>query len=921
MKRKLTVNSIAGKNLVKRKGQYALLIFGIVLAMVFSSSVLFFLSCMQTSLDVSSKNLTGAQDAIYFDADDAVMKKAADNGVIDEYGFAHVIGMGYSEESGENHAYSIAFLDEKAKELSYQSFIEGNYPTAENEIAIEKSTLARLAPDARIGDEITLTFRSQNGTALMDQTEEKTYRLVGIAKNKKANLEFNMEMLEISQFLPSVFVSENSRTALGGKEMLISYLTEAEPQQKDMNLYVYCDDESNGLAEDHLLYCTETSYFLNNISSIITENLTFIIIFSVILLVASCMGIVNAFSSNLNDRKKQIGMFRTVGATKRQIIYIFGREAFIISLVSAPVSVLVSYFAVFGISKMLGENFTFVPNWKVLVLCSVFGICCVMTAALIPLSKASKISPVQAIRNIEYTRSMKNKKIKTQKSFRTSVLLAKRSASFHKTRQITVCAILVITIVFSCYGFSFADSLIKEGNPYYLAYDYVVFPNGASYSGVYHYANQYVNFENLENGFTDRDLQNVLKLSYVQSAHGAQKANAFVLFDSKTDYFFANYSRSANDVNMDFKIDENNIDEYLNQVYDYTLGEIKEKYGYAKELLPSGIEAYSPHLFERLQDSVIDGKINIDKINSGEEIILVAPEKTAYKYEKDKYGYERISDYTDDRINDNIKYYKIAERNIKAGDRITVSTLSNENAATADFPADCVRTDKEVTVGAVLSKLPEHFQGDEIMLGIWDNIKVITSINAMKYFSPYEEYCNLNINLKENSDEKVYLEMQDFLEDLSADINYAEIRSFYNYIQESKQFNTSVLLSVAAIVILLISVAASMINNTMSAQIRNGKRVIGTLRAVGATQELLAKIYVRQLMTIFLWSFGIGFGSYIISFIILYIRMHNERPWLVFSIWQTVLACIILFSVCSLNMWFKIRKETKNSIIDNIREL
>ena len=84
MKRKLTVNSIAGKNLVKRKGQYALLIFGIVLAMVFSSSVLFFLSCMQTSLDVSSKNLTGAQDAIYFDAGDAVMKKAADNGVIDE---------------------------------------------------------------------------------------------------------------------------------------------------------------------------------------------------------------------------------------------------------------------------------------------------------------------------------------------------------------------------------------------------------------------------------------------------------------------------------------------------------------------------------------------------------------------------------------------------------------------------------------------------------------------------------------------------------------------------------------------------------------------------------------------------------------------------------------------------------------------
>ena len=38
--------------------------------------------------------------------------------------------------------------------------------------------------------------------------------------------------------------------------------------------------------------------------------------------------IVNAFNSNLKERKKQIGMLRAVGATKRQIISIFGREAF-----------------------------------------------------------------------------------------------------------------------------------------------------------------------------------------------------------------------------------------------------------------------------------------------------------------------------------------------------------------------------------------------------------------------------------------------------------------------------------------------------------------------------------------------------------------------------------------------------------------
>lgn len=919
MKNKLTVNSIAKNNLLKRKRQYVLLILGIILSMVFSSSVIFFLSCMQTSLEVSSKHLCGAQDAIYFDANESIMKQGIADGVIGEYGFAHIIGNGFTESGGKDHTYSIGYLDEKAKELSFQSFIEGRYPITENEIAMEKSTLIRLAPDAKIGDEIVLTVHSQNGADLMQQAQTKKYTLVGIARNKKANIEFDIEMLGMAEMLPTVFVNNENKTELGGKEFLISYFTNAN---EDVNLYDYAD-ENNRFIIDNVLDNNMTSYFLNEVSRTITENLIFVIIFVFILLIASSMGIINAFNSNLNDRKKQIGMLRTVGATKTQIIRIFGREAFFISIISAPVSIFISYFLVFGVSKILGDNFEFVPNWWVLVACAVFGVICVMAASLIPLFRAAHISPMQAIRNIEYTRKIKNKKIKTRKSFNAPILLAKRSIAFNKLRQIIICTILVVTIVFSCYGFSFASSMIKEGNPYYLAYDYVVFPNGVISRGGDSIYCDYINFTERENGFTDDDLLKVHSLPYVESAQGAQKCDAFMLFDNKTDYFMGIFSDDYYSFKNKFELNENNIDEFINYAYNYSVEAIKNQYGYSKELLPSGIEAYSPILFEQMKDYVLEGEINIDKINAGEEIILYAPQQIAYRYEKDDYGDVRLAVYTDNRINQNESYFKLAEKEVKAGDKVTFSVLTADSISSdKDFPDHCVRTDKEVTVGAIISELPGRFH-DELMIGIHKDIKAITSLSAMKQFSPYEEYCNLNINLKENIDEKYYIEMQDFLEDLSADVNCAEIRSIYNYNQENQRFVNSILFTVISVVVLLMSICTSMINNTLSAQIRQSKRAIGTLRAVGATAETLVKSYVRRFLSTLLWSCAIGFAVYIVTFIIqvLYIKSHNEQPWLIFSLWQTIIACIILFAVCSSNLWFKIRKEMKNSIIDNIREL
>ena len=127
-------------------------------------------------------------------------------------------------------------------------------------------------------------------------------------------------------------------------------------------------------------------------------------------------------------------------------------------------------------------------------------------------------------------------------------------------------------------------------------------------------------------------------------------------------------------------------------------------------------------------------------------------------------------------------------------------------------------------------------------------------------------------------------------------------------------------------------ISDSLTNNAFTASIRERKRELGTLRAVGISRKEFVESYVRQLLKTFGLGYGLGFGiftlGYLICKVVVYIKNLNPENTAVpsevgidFNPWVTIAFCIILFAICSIHLWVKIRKEMKNSIIDNIREL
>lgn len=933
MKKKLTINSLALGNLKQRRKQYTILIIGIILAIVFSSGTLFFISCNKASNEEYQRRTAGNFYYYYYNPFESFdIEAGVKDGYIEKYGYTHILGYAYTDEEKKDRGTLVAWLDDNAKDLYYVALKEGKYPENKGEIALESDAALRLGLDAKVGEKISLSMLNANGTDFSTTAMEKTYTIVGILTDKRKNIELFGENAGI---IPAAFVSDEEDVDIGGKEILALFFN---PTEKSNNRTIIIDGyESTPFYEYFMPQIYENSGGQNLIgrvpaynsdlslqnSSILTVTLT------VVLMIASCIGIINAFSTNLQERRKQIGMLRAVGATKRQIINIFGRETFIIALICAPIGVAISYFGVKLFATIMGEDYIFIPDMKVLFGSAGVSVICVMLAALIPLFKASKISPMQAIRNVELNRKMSRQKIKTEKEFNVPKLLAKRSIKFYKAKQIGVSIILALTIFMSCLGLSVIKTEMNNSwwsNHY--SSDYIIKRYGLT--GV---SLADLNFTVADKKISLNAVQDIIDYPLFSDVYGYKNCVTYLPVDEYSDYMlltqFISSSRYSPAITDFTRSDFENLnfdeifDVWFTGEYEF-YNELKQKSGTQQELYQMKMYGLDQQVIEKHSDEfeVIDGKIDIEKLNSGEEIILVASNENGLYLTFDKDGRNSSYGVSDTTSSGEKDMYTSATLEYKAGDTINLRTINSDvveysNEVDNWIPDDLTVYDKEVKIGAII----KPFDFDEFHLYSEGEMRVMTTSIGIDKIAGYQvDYSSLFIKCDGELDDNSDALATDFLYSLISigDTTY-DVKSGYAEDQETQAWLKTLVISLLAIVILFFSICASIVNNALTAKIRESKKEIGTLRAVGASVKEITSSYVRQLISMFSWGCGIGFMGYTITHII--IRLLNKEFGYTFEIWPAVIICVLLFSMCSLNLYLKIRKEMKNSIVDNIREL
>lgn len=163
------------------------------------------------------------------------------------------------------------------------------------------------------------------------------------------------------------------------------------------------EQEALGHEENVISYNDMIGVMLSGVSDVI-NMISYVLIgfVSVSLIVSSIMiGIITYIS--VLERKKEIGILRAMGASKRDVRRVFNAETFIVGLIAGLIGVGITVLLNLPIS-MIVQHYTDVANiavlpWQGGAILVAINLVLTMLAGLIPASMASKKDPVEALRS------------------------------------------------------------------------------------------------------------------------------------------------------------------------------------------------------------------------------------------------------------------------------------------------------------------------------------------------------------------------------------------------------------------------------------------------------------------------------------------------------------------------------------------
>lgn len=220
--------------------------------------------------------------------------------------------------------------------------------------------------------------------------EELAQIMATYAENSSATYESNLETLGV--------VDLESPTAINiypkdfdAKEEIAKIIEEYNKTKRE-----------EGKEEDIISYTDLVGVMMNSVSTIIDVISYILIAFVAISLVVSSImiGIITYIS--VLERTKEIGILRSIGASKKDISRVFNAETFIVGITAGLLGIGVTLLLLIPINLII-QNLTAIPNAAILpvnagIALVVISIILTMIAGLIPAKYAAKKDPVEALR-------------------------------------------------------------------------------------------------------------------------------------------------------------------------------------------------------------------------------------------------------------------------------------------------------------------------------------------------------------------------------------------------------------------------------------------------------------------------------------------------------------------------------------------
>lgn len=389
--------------------------------------------------------------ALYRNVDESTVMKLAAHHDVKTYGLRSDAGYMNLEDA----TVSMMYMDRTGMELYKVKLKEGQLPQKENDIVVSKGILEALGQNGKIGDTITVPYQILKDDGL-DYTKEKDFRICGFL----ADNESSKEQKQYTSLVSEAFL----KAEIPVEQVKYRFLLQVNGQ-KGNTTADYTETIQNiarqfGISEDDMNINKE--YLAANY----VDPATIPVIGGIMLIVvlAGIITIYSVYYVSMNQRVREFGKLKAIGATKRQLRQIVLREGMGVALFAIPIGLLIGTVAVKVVllqfvehakdsNVLITEAYKVVAKgevqlyyWWIYLLAIAVTLCTVYLSLMKPMRMAAKVSEIEAMRYQGGSKRQKSSRKGYQ--FLNIGRLTKRNLAENKKKSTITIVSMAVTGIF-----------------------------------------------------------------------------------------------------------------------------------------------------------------------------------------------------------------------------------------------------------------------------------------------------------------------------------------------------------------------------------------------------------------------------------------------------------------------------------------
>ena len=389
--------------------------------------------------------------ALYRNVDESTVMKLAAHHDVKTYGLRSDAGYMNLEDA----TVSMMYMDRTGMELYKVKLKEGQLPQKENDIVVSKGILEALGQNGKIGDTITVPYQILKDDGL-DYTKEKDFRICGFL----ADNESSKEQKQYTSLVSEAFL----KAEIPVEQVKYRFLLQVNGQ-KGNTTADYTETIQNiarqfGISEDDMNINKE--YLAANY----VDPATIPVIVGIMLIVvlAGIITIYSVYYVSMNQRVREFGKLKAIGATQRQLRQIVLREGMGVALFAIPIGLLIGTVAVKVVllqfvehakdsNVLITEAYKVVAKgevqlyyWWIYLLAIAVTLCTVYLSLMKPMRMAAKVSEIEAMRYQGGSKRQKSSRKGYQ--FLNIGRLTKRNLAENKKKSTITIVSMAVTGIF-----------------------------------------------------------------------------------------------------------------------------------------------------------------------------------------------------------------------------------------------------------------------------------------------------------------------------------------------------------------------------------------------------------------------------------------------------------------------------------------